>query len=381
MRTPQAQEKFEKRWDKLNVALNHGKPVDRCPVIIMGHIPCAKYADPEIVPADIIESPEYFIDKSYEGLEELKYADSINVFTAGYSKAAGLALMSGVKMPGIDINREDILQIDEHPYMEYDDYKTIIEKGWNAYKADYIANRLNCTPEDMAAGVPFSKYSLEKNDEAGYVLFSGCPHPAGWDALSAMRGMNVFFRDLRKDPQMIKDTLAVMCEDEWDNYLKMLKDNAETKSSFACMLQPAVRANCDFVSKKTYEEFVMPYATKFGNAILDSGNTIHFHYDAKWDDFLDLYTEFPKNRCIFDSDGLTDIYKVKKILGDTMAITGNVPAALLAIGNPDEVYEFVKNQIKEIGPDGYFVCSSCTIPANCKPENLKAMVEASKEIH
>ncbi len=374
----EAKAKYDERWARMEATLNHGKPADRLPVVIYGDIPCAKLADHSIVTSDKIFRQEYYQTKAYEGLEMLKDVDCINAFFAGYSKGAGLALMSKVKMPGIDIGKDDILQIDEHPYMEYDDYKKIIDKGWNEFKLDYITNKLNATKEDLEAGMPFMKAMMEKNEKAGYVAFSGVVHPAGWDALSAMRGMSNFFRDLRKDPQLIKDTIAAMCAAEWDNYAAALKKNAETRATFCCMVQPAVRANCDFVSRKQYEEFVWPYAQKYAYAVIDSGNIVHFHYDAKWDSFLDLYTEFPKNKCIFDSDGLTDIYKVKEILGPTMAIMGNVSAALLAIGNPDQVYDFTVKQIHDIGPEGYYVCSSCTVPSNCKPENLKAMVAAAR---
>ena len=49
----------------------------------------------------------------------------------------------------------------------------------------------------------------------------------------------------------------------------------------------------------------------------------------------------------------------------------------IVLGTPEEVYEFTVNQAKEIGPEGYIITTSCTCPANCKPENLRAMMAAS----
>jgi len=379
MRTPEMQKKWEERWDRIAAAVKMQAPKDRVPVIMQGHIPSAKMMDPEVVPADILERPDYFLQKAFEGYEELKVIDALNAL-GGYSRTNGLSLMTLCKLPGVELPRTEILQIDEHAFMEFDDYKKLIADGWAKFKTDYIEAHVPLTPDDYAVGKVWMGKVTEMQAKYGYLQFSGVPHPSGWDALSAMRGMNHFFRDVRKDPQLIKDALAAMCEADWDNYLKMLKTNAETKASIACMCQPAVRANCDFVSRKTYEEFVWPYVWKFGNAIIESGNIVHFHYDAKWDDFLDLYKEFPKSTCIFDSDGLTDIYKVKELLGDTMGITGNVGASLLALGTPEEVFNFSVKQIHDMGP-GYILTSSCTCPANCKPENLRAMMAAATEIH
>ena len=61
-----------------------------------------------------------------------------------------------------------------------------------------------------------------------------------------------------------------------------------------------------------------------------------------------------------------------------MAITGNNPPAMMVLGTPDEVYDFTVKQINEIGPEGYIVTTSCTCPANCNTENLKAMVAAAR---
>lgn len=377
MRTPEMQQKWQERWDRIAAAVRHEEPKDRLPVIMQGHIPAARLVDPEIVPGDVLSRTDYFLEKAFEGYESLKDIDALNALS-GYGKTSGLALMCKCKRPGIEIAATEILQIDEHPYMEYDDYKRILNEGWGAYKGWYMKEKLGLSMQDFADGRPWLEKVTAMQEKYGYLQFSGVVHPDGWDQLSAMRGMNHFFRDLRKDPELIKAVLKEMCDADMPRYLDTLKQNAETKASIACMCQPAVRANCNFVSRETYEEFVFPYALKYGNAIIDSGNVVHFHYDSKWDDFLDLYREFRKDTCIFDCDEMTDIYRVKKELGDTMAITGNISAALLAIGSPDEVYNATVKQIHDIGPAGYIVTSSCTCPANCKPDNLRALIAAAR---
>ena len=377
MRTPEMEKLWEERRERIFAAVRGEKPKDRMPVIMQGYIPTAKMMDPELVPYDIMVRPRYFLEKAFEGYEELKDIDALNALS-GYSKASGLAMMTTAKLPGIDLPKTEIYQIDEKARMNFEDYQLILDEGWNKFRIDYIHDRVGLTDEDLAAGRPWMGMVTEFQEKYGYPQFSSVPHPSGWDALSGMRGMNHLFRDLRKDKQLIKDVLARMCADEWDNYLAMLKRNYENKGSIACMVQPAVRANCDFVSRAMYEEIIWPYAQKFTYAVIESGHVVHFHYDSRWDDFLDLYADFPAHKCIFDSDGLTDINLVKKWLGGKMAITGNNPPALMVLGNPDEVYDFTVKQMNEIGPEGYIITTSCTCPANAKPENLKAMIAAAR---
>jgi len=58
---------------------------------------------------------------------------------------------------------------------------------------------------------------------------------------------------------------------------------------------------------------------------------------------------------------------------------GDVPATLLAFGNSEDVYNYSRKLIREIGPEGFILQSGCDIPANAKLENVQAMVAAAME--
>jgi len=63
-----------------------------------------------------------------------------------------------------------------------------------------------------------------------------------------------------------------------------------------------------------------------------------------------------------------------------MAIMGDVPAYLLAFAGKDRVMAYCQRLIREVGKGGGFILSSgCSIPANAKPENVRALVEAAEE--
>ncbi|RKZ12302.1 hypothetical protein DRQ53_14985 [bacterium] len=73
------------------------------------------------------------------------------------------------------------------------------------------------------------------------------------------------------------------------------------------------------------------------------------------------------------------IHKAKEILDGHACIMEDVPASMSAFGTPDEVYNYCKKLIREIGPDGFILQSGCDIPTNAKLENVQAMVSAARD--
>lgn len=107
---------------------------------------------------------------------------------------------------------------------------------------------------------------------------------------------------------------------------------------------------------------------------LDAGITPILHFDSDWTRDLARFKDFPKGKIILELDGMTNIFKAKEILGDTMCIMGDVPPALLTLGTPDEVHKYCRKLIEEIGPTGFILHPGCDIPIDAKLENVQAMV-------
>ncbi len=78
-------------------------------------------------------------------------------------------------------------------------------------------------------------------------------------------------------------------------------------------------------------------------------------------------------------DGFTDIFKAKEILGNHMCLMGDVPPALLSLGTPEQVTQYCRRLIDQVGRGGGFILAQgCTVPAEAKFENVRAMVEAAE---
>ena len=123
------------------------------------------------------------------------------------------------------------------------------------------------------------------------------------------------------------------------------------------------------INNKTFEDIVLPSWLEIVDALDKADIDVAFHCDSDWTRFLPYFKEFPRGRCILQLDGATDIYKAKEILNGHMAIQGDVPASLLTLGTPEQVYDYCKQIIEAIGKDGGFILSSgCSTPFDSKFE-------------
>ena len=137
------------------------------------------------------------------------------------------------------------------------------------------------------------------------------------------------------------------------------------------------RAAPSMLSPTMWDHFVLPFFRRLVNEVVDAGLIALLHLDSKWDRELARFRELPRGKCIMATDGETDLFKAKEVLGDHMCLMGDVPPTLLCLGNPDEIYEYGTRLIRSLGPKGFMLHSGCDIPANAKLENVKAMVAAA----
>ncbi len=300
------------------------------------------------------------------------------------SGPVGFAMMTA--RPGRELAQNSVVQFVEHEIMTVEDYDYLIDNGFNALQKR-LAERLPQPPlKEMSEeerkqaeerDARRIKTETDKWDRRGVVsLMTGMGSIPPFDFFSIHRSLSKFPMDVRRIPDKVKAAIKACTPDIIANAKKSLEGAGIMRIGTA-----SSRSSATFISTRQFEEFVLPTWLEFVWAMADTGADIIFHCDCDWTRFLPYFKEFPAKRCVLQLDGATDIFKAREILGDHMALHGDVPAPLLTLGTPEQVYDYCKTLIERIGSGGGFILSSgCSTPDNSKIENVRAMVRAGNEL-
>jgi len=188
----------------------------------------------------------------------------------------------------------------------------------------------------------------------------------------------------------------------FENFMMDLLDNPrlahellDITNDFAVRLvRNAVRAGADvivfgddiafktglMVSPETFKEFLLPRLIRAVDAVKEEGALCIKHSDGNIWPILDMLVET-------GIDGINplepvagmDIGEVKRKYGDRFCLVGNIDCGeLLSHRSTEEVKQTVKETIRVAAPGGgYIMASSNAIHSSVKPENYRAMIDAT----
>ena len=132
------------------------------------------------------------------------------------------------------------------------------------------------------------------------------------------------------------------------------------------------------MSVEQYKTFYWPTLRKVVIGLIDEGLVPMLFFEGDNTSRLDVIKDIPRGKAVYHFEKV-DLYKAKEILGDTVCFRGNVPISLLCAGSPEEVKAYLKELIDVVGEHGGLIVDSGAILDEAKPENLKAMVDFTKE--
>ncbi len=133
-----------------------------------------------------------------------------------------------------------------------------------------------------------------------------------------------------------------------------------------------------FMSLKQFEVFYFPYLKKLTEALVAKGYTPYVFFEGDYTSRLEYLRQLPQAK-IFGLFDRSDMTRVKEVLGGHMCIAGNVPSSLLQMGTTEDVKKYCKWLIDVVGKDGGYIMSPGSSIDEVKPENLKAMIDFTKE--
>lgn len=310
-------------------------------------------------------------------LDALASIDCINApYPGKFNVALSLMWLSQLKVPGRDLPDDSLWQVQEKALIEIEDYDFIIENGFEAFQQKFLPKVLE--PGEIEE---FVNYSMTEGPQQAQMLVeSGLPQVNSYaftppfEALCGGRSMTKFFMDCYKRMDKIKAAQDVIYPTTIASTLETLRQSHAIGGWVG-----GWRGASGMVSPKIWDNLVWPYMKKAAEAFIDNGFIPIMHLDQNWDRDIERFLELPKQKFVLNTDGMTDLARARKLLGDHAAFMGDVPAPILSMGTVVETEDYVKKLIDNVGAKGLIVTSGCDSPANAKFENMVAMFKTAVE--
>ncbi len=213
-----------------------------------------------------------------------------------------------------------------------------------------------------------------KAKEAGFPLQSGGFSQAPFDTLGDyFRGMKGSMLDMYRRPEKV----IKACEKLLPIMLEMAV-NATKVSGNPRVFIPIHKGIDGFMSEEQFLRFFWPTLRELMIALINEGLVPCPLWEGDCTSRLHIIKDIPAGKACYAFEA-TDIFKAKEVLGDTVCIQGNVPLSLLATATPEDVRTYCKRLIDVVGKDGGYILDSAAGLDDAKPENVRAMLEFTKE--
>jgi uroporphyrinogen-III decarboxylase len=134
------------------------------------------------------------------------------------------------------------------------------------------------------------------------------------------------------------------------------------------------------MSGKQFETFWWPSFRKYLMGLIDAGLIPMPLWESDCTKRLEVIRDVPPGKCIYWFER-TDMVKAFEVLGDVVALRGNVSPSLLTTGNPDEVDAAVRHLVENVFHKGgkLTLDGAFGVPDETPVENVRAMFAAAKK--
>jgi len=247
---------------------------------------------------------------------------------------------------------------------------TTPERGFSAdgiIKSRKDLNKMTFRRIDEAIE-PAKEFLTHKDDFAACALIFLGIDPT-WHSI----GFDTFNIKLIEDPEFVEEVLSRISD--W--YARVVTELCKLDFDFIWAADDIAYRSAPFFSPRMYREILLPHTRKVAEKI-----TLPwiYHSDGNLLPIMDDLLSQGMNAIHPLEPGSMDLLRLKRRYGRRVTLVGNIDIDLLTRGTTQEVKKQVKDRIKMLGPGyGYILCSSNSITPGCKPENVKAMIEALLE--
>jgi len=208
----------------------------------------------------------------------------------------------------------------------------------------------------------------------GYPTYSGGFSKAPFDAVGdTLRGTAGVMMDMYRHPHELLEA----CE-RLTPFMVKAGIAAGKANNHSLIFIPLHKGGDGFMSDKQFRTFYWPTLRKVIIGLINEGLVPLLFAEGGYNSRLEVISDLPKGMTVWWFDR-TDMVRAKETVGKVACIAGNVSLSLLCTGTEDEVREYCRRLIDTAGKDGGFILSTGAGMEGAKPENVRAMIDFTKE--
>ncbi len=410
--SPEAEKAYKERVIRFKDAIQLKKLPDRVPVTILPSM------FPVFYSGMTVHEVMYDYDKCYAAWRKfvLDFEPDVHMGCAapGSGKFFEILDYKLYSWPGHGVQPEHSYQCNEGEYMTADEYDALIDDPSGFFSNVYLPRVFGALePWKMLPflpgileiygvafnfipfGLPPVQGALKALMDAGGEALKWAGAVGGFDGEMATLGFPQFLGGFTKAPfDVIGDTLRGTRGIMLDMYRQpdklieamealtplMIKMGvgAAQMTGKPIIFVPLHKGADGFISDEQFKKFFWPTLKEVILGLIEGGCVPFPAAEGFWNTRLEVIQDIPKGKTVWMIDQ-SDMAKVKETLGQNACLLGNVSSALLYLGTPQEVRDYVKKVIDTTGKDGGLIIGNGAFFDHAKPENVKAMVDTAKE--
>jgi len=236
-------------------------------------------------------------------------------------------------------------------------FKALFEAGAEALKWAMVIGGLN--GELATLGFP--------NILGG---FTKAPFDTIGDTLRGTRGI---IMDMYRQPEKLLQALEAMTP----IMIGMGLGSAQQTGNPQIFI-PLHKGADGFLSDEQFKKFYWPTLKAVMLGLIEGGCIPFAALEGHWGSRLKIIQDIPRGKTMWMVDQ-TDMAKAKETLGKNACLIGNLSSSMLKLGTPQDVRDYAKKLIDTAGKGGGFIMSNGAFFDEAKPENVKAMVDFTRE--
>jgi hypothetical protein len=410
--SPEAEANYKASINRIKDAVQLKKTPDRVPVTILPSM------FPFINAGMTVEEAMYDYDKTVaafrEFISEFKPDMHIGAAQAGPGKFYEILDYKLYSWPGHGVAPEHCYQCNEGEYMTAEEYDLLITDPSFYFRNFYLPRVFGALEgftmlppptgilEIYGVAFNFIPYALPPVQGTFKALFEAGAEALKWamaiggsNAELASLGFPNILGGFTKAPfDTIGDTLrgtrGIMLDmyRQPDKLLKALEAlvpimigmgiGAAQQTGNPQIFMPLHKGADSFLSDEQFKKFYWPTFKQVMLGLIEGGCIPFPALEGSWGSRLEIIQDIPKGKTMWMVDQ-SDMVKTKETLGKNACLIGNVSSSMLRLSTPDEVKAYCKKLIDTVGKGGGFIMGNGAFFDEAKPENVKAMVDFTKE--